>query len=174
MSGCAFRLLLIGLSISVAIFSSVRAETPFDFETTPGKLPKQVVPEEYAIRIVPDVKKFTFTGSETIKLNVRKPVRELVLNAVELQIKSVSVDEKPVAKSAIKLDPTQETLRITLPDGADARRAHARAQFRRQDQSTRPGPLSSALSGARHGREESDARHAIRSHRCAPHFSLLG
>ena len=50
-------------------------EEPFNFESTPGKLPKHVVPEEYAIRITPDVKKLTFTGSETIRVNVRKPTR---------------------------------------------------------------------------------------------------
>jgi aminopeptidase N len=96
--------------------TSMTAEQPFDFASTPGKLPKHVVPQEYAIRITPDVKKLTFTGSETIKLDVRKPTRELVLNALEIEVASASIDGKPVAKSAIKLDPKQETLTITAPD----------------------------------------------------------
>ncbi|HMJ05044.1 MAG TPA: M1 family metallopeptidase [Chthoniobacterales bacterium] len=95
--------------------ANVSAEKPFDFESTPGKLPKQVVPNEYAIRIVPDVKSFTFTGSETIKLDVRKPVRELVLNALEIEIASAALDGKPVGRHAIKLDPKSETVTIALP-----------------------------------------------------------
>lgn len=90
------------------------AEKPFDFATTPGKLPKQVVPEEYAIRITPDLGKFTFAGSETIKLNVRQPVRQLVLNALELKITSAAVDGKAIPPSAIKLDPKEELLTIAL------------------------------------------------------------
>ena len=90
------------------------AEKPFDFNATPGKLPKHVVPEEYAIRITPDFRKLTFTGSETIKLDIRKPTRELTLNALEMEIAGASVDSKALPKSALKLDPKQETLTITL------------------------------------------------------------
>lgn len=94
--------------------ANVSAEKPFDFATTPGKLPKQVVPEEYAIRIAPDIEKRTFTGSETIKLNVRAPVRELVLNALEIKIGKAALDGKPIPASAIKLDPKQETMTLSL------------------------------------------------------------
>ena len=102
------------LALALPSLSLVAAEKPFDFETTPGKLPKQVVPEEYAIRIAPDLKKLTFTGAETIKLSVRQAVRELVLNAAEIEIASASIDEKPLAKSALKLDPKEETLTVSL------------------------------------------------------------
>ena len=62
------------------------AEKPFSFNETPGKLPKQVVPVEYSIRIVPNIDRFAFTGMEAVKLSVRSPVRQLVLNALELEI----------------------------------------------------------------------------------------
>jgi len=105
-----------GLLVLAPIFflfaSDMPAEKPFDFETTPGKLPKQVVPSEYAIRIVPDLEKLTFTGSETVKLDVRAPVRELVLNAVEIEIASASIDDKPISRDAIKIDKDNELLRI--------------------------------------------------------------
>ncbi len=106
------------LSCSAILFSllaSLNAEKPFDFASTPGKLPKQVVPEEYAIRIAPDVTRLRFAGSETVRLKVRTPVRELVLNAAELEIRSASVDDQPIPKSALKLDPKQETLTLSLP-----------------------------------------------------------
>jgi aminopeptidase N len=106
---------LCSCALSLSFLPQAKAEKPFDFETTPGKLPKHVVPEEYAIRIAPDVKKRIFSGSETIKLNVRKATRELVLNALELQVASASLDGKPLPKTALKIDAQQETLTITAP-----------------------------------------------------------
>ena len=40
----------------------MRGEPPFDFLTTPGKLPKEIVPLDYAIRIIPDLDKLSFPG----------------------------------------------------------------------------------------------------------------
>jgi aminopeptidase N len=110
------RFFAFAVAVSVLFSVPARAEDPFDFNKTPGKLPKHVVPQEYAIRITPDVAKRTFTGSETIKLDVRQPTRELVLNAADMQIAGASVNGKEIAKSAIKLDPKEETLTIGLPD----------------------------------------------------------
>ena len=77
-------LLLLG-AISFIVLPNLSAEKPFDFASTPGKLPKQVVPQKYSIRIKPDMEKLTFTGSEAVKIEVREPVNELVLNALELK-----------------------------------------------------------------------------------------
>src|SRR5947209_1334717 len=95
--------------------ASMMAEKSFDFGTTPGKLPKEVVPTEYSIRIVPNIDKLSFTGTETVKLNARTAVRQLVLNAVELEITSASVDTEPLPKSAIKVDRKNESLTLALP-----------------------------------------------------------
>lgn len=100
--------------MSLTLTTTLNAEKPFDFASTPGKLPKQVVPEEYTIRIAPDLGKFTLAGSETVKLKVRQPVRRLVLNALEIKITNASLDGKVIPESALKLDPKQETLTITL------------------------------------------------------------
>ena len=102
------------IALSFLTIMTLTAEKPFDFATTPGKLPKEVVPEEYAVRITPDIEKRTFTGSETVKLNVRAPVRQLVLNALEIKIRKAALDGKPIPASAIKLDPKQQTLTFTL------------------------------------------------------------
>ncbi len=96
------------------------AEEPFQFEATPGKLPKQIVPTDYAIRIVPDIDKRTFTGTETVKLNVRAPVREIALNALEIAVAAVAIDDKALSKSAIKIDKLNELLRIALPSELSA------------------------------------------------------
>jgi aminopeptidase N len=93
----------------------MNAEKPFNFEETPGKLPKEVVPIEYSVRIVPSIDKFTFTGTETVKLNVRRPVRQLVLNALELEGADASIDGKALPDSAIKVDKKNELLTLALP-----------------------------------------------------------
>jgi aminopeptidase N len=91
------------------------AERPFDFEKTPGKLPKQVVPAEYAVRVIPNIDKLTFTGTETVKLKVRASIHQFVLNALELQITKASVDGKDLAPSAVRIDKKNELLTIALP-----------------------------------------------------------
>ncbi len=109
------HLLLLG-AISFIFLPNLNAEKPFDFASTPGKLPKQVVPEKYSIRIKPNMEKLTFTGSEAVKIQVREPVNEIVLNALELQITTAAIDGKSVASAALKLDPKNETLTISLPE----------------------------------------------------------
>src|SRR6266568_898843 len=69
---------------STLFANSMSAEKPFAFATTPGKLPKEVVPTGYSIRIVSDIDKLTFSGTETVKLSAHSPVHRLVLNALEL------------------------------------------------------------------------------------------
>jgi aminopeptidase N len=110
------RILLLCLMAEYSIMSSVFAsEKPFSFKDTPGKLPKDVVPTDYAVRIVPDIDKLTFAGTETVKLNVRRRVRQLVLNALELKIEAASIDGKELPGSAIKIDTENELLTLTLP-----------------------------------------------------------
>jgi aminopeptidase N len=108
------RLVLFAL-LGLTFIAHMNAEKPFDFATTPGKLPKQVVPAEYSIRIVPDLDKLTFTGTETVKITARAPVRQLVLNALELEVTTAAVDGKSLSKSAVKIDKKQELLTLALP-----------------------------------------------------------
>src|SRR5438034_1555493 len=111
---------------SIVFPATMIAEKPFSFKDTPGKLPKEVVPTDYSIRIVPNIDKsvsrtdwsrgeLTFTGTETVKLNVRSPVNQLVLNALELEITEASLDGKALPKSAIKTDREKELLTLALP-----------------------------------------------------------
>jgi aminopeptidase N len=110
------RILLLCLMAEFSIMSSALAsEKPFSFKDTPGKLPKDVVPTDYAIRIVPDIDKLTFAGTETVKLNVRRRVRQLVLNALELKIEGAAIDGRELPGSAIKTDTKNELLTLALP-----------------------------------------------------------
>ena len=44
------------------LLTVAHAEAPFDFDHTPGKLPKTVVPEAYTIDIVPNLRTLRLTG----------------------------------------------------------------------------------------------------------------
>ena len=110
------RTLLLFIAAEFAIMSSALAsEKPFSFKDTPGKLPKDVLPTDYSVRIIPDIDRLTFAGTETMKLNVGRPVRELVLNALELKIEAASIDGKELPASAIKTDTKNELLTLALP-----------------------------------------------------------
>ena len=98
-----------------AAVTALHAEQPFDFASTPGKLPKQVRPTNYAIWIKPDIKKLTFAGRETVKLNVEQATSELVLNAADLTLSDAQLDGKTIPKTAIKFDAKNELLTITAP-----------------------------------------------------------
>jgi aminopeptidase N len=108
--------LWVALTALPALLTTMAAEKPYQFANAPGKLPKQVVPLEYSIRIVPDLAKLTFAGNEKIKIKATTPVRELVLNSLELEIAKASVDGTQLSPDAIKLDPNNELLTIALPN----------------------------------------------------------
>ncbi|HEX4653532.1 MAG TPA: M1 family metallopeptidase [Candidatus Udaeobacter sp.] len=91
------------------------AEKPFSFDDTPGKLPKTVRPTDYSIRIVPHIDNFTFSGTETVKLNVRSPIRQIVLNTLELKIEALSIDGQELSPSAIKIDNEKELATLNMP-----------------------------------------------------------
>src|SRR5438477_10018088 len=81
--------------LCITLPATMSAEKPFSFKDTPGKLPKEVIPTDYSIRIVSNIDKLTFTGTETVKLDVSNSFHRLVLNALELQICEASLDGQP-------------------------------------------------------------------------------
>ena len=107
----AIRLLAI-----VLLLASARAEEPFTFKSTPGKLPKGIVPLHYAIRIEPSIEKTSLRGSETIVIEVREEVRKIVLNSLNLEIdKAVLETLKPIALTP-QFDRENQTVTFALAD----------------------------------------------------------
>jgi aminopeptidase N len=101
------------LTALLACLSAAFAEEPFSLEKTPGKLPRDVVPKHYAIRIEPDLEAATFRGRETIEIDVRKPVRALVLNANALEITRAQIDGRAFTP---QLDDAEQTLTLPLAE----------------------------------------------------------
>ena len=77
-----------------------------------GQLPTGVVPVLYDISVRPDATALTFSGEETITVDVKTPTRTLVLNAAELQITRATFDGKP---ARVTLDAAAQTMTVTLP-----------------------------------------------------------
>ena len=80
-------------------------------------LPGSVLPAGYAIKLQPDLHNFTFSGQETITIQVAEAVSEIVLNAIELEVASAALNRNGAAIVArdIRLDAVRET--VTLDFG---------------------------------------------------------
>ena len=114
LSHSAQRLVLVG-AFAWSSFGSLLAEEPFAFSRTPGQLPKNVVPTHYAIQIEPDLTTDTFRGEVAIEIKVRETVRELVLNALGLQIESAMLLGATETPLTATLDEKRQTLALALP-----------------------------------------------------------
>jgi puromycin-sensitive aminopeptidase len=89
----------------------------------PYRLPTDIIPERYELRLTPNLTDWTFAGHEKVSIEVREPVREIVLNAAELNLHSVALkytDGKMIAGNAT-LDAESERAVLsfaeTLPVG---------------------------------------------------------
>ena len=109
----------------------VRGEAPFRFESTPGKLPKEVVPVEYRLHLVPDVEHRTFTGMETVDLEIKQATNRCVLNASNLEIQAATLtrDGAPDLHPAVVLDAAQQTCTLTFPQELPAGSYHLSLGF---------------------------------------------
>ena len=85
----------------------------------PYLLPLEIEPTHYDIEIAPDLNHFTFTGSESVSLLVRKPVSRVVLHAMDLKISKAQVrspiEGPPPAAKRMVWDKEKET--VTLEFG---------------------------------------------------------
>src|SRR5450432_1292442 len=114
----ALRSLAAGLAVTfvlaVSMSGRATAESTYSFDTTPGKLPKTVIPVHYAIELTPDLKSLGIAGVEVVDVEVREPTARLVLNAVDITLGAASIDEDTQA-AEIKLDAAAETATLTFP-----------------------------------------------------------
>ena len=95
-----------------------RAEAPFAFATTPGILPKDVVPVEYALHLHPDIGARSFRGTQTITLDVRRPTRAIVMNALDLDVAAATLRGprgRRVALAPPQRDAATQTIAFALP-----------------------------------------------------------
>jgi len=85
------------------------------------RLPRTVTPSRYELTIEPDLAEGTFRGAEDVRITVHEPVREIVLNAVDLQIEAGRLTNGNGTKldvSEISLDRANERARVLLSEPA--------------------------------------------------------
>jgi aminopeptidase N len=152
--------------VAAGMFSaagSAAADAPFSFATTPGRLPKSVVPLEYHVTIVPRPASMTLDGSERVILDVRERTAQLVFNALNIRFRSARVDGQP----AVAIDANDRTQRTTLRLARTLSRICGPA---RNDRSRHVPPTVSDRAGpGRHAHLD-----AIRVDRCAANVPVLG
>jgi aminopeptidase N len=80
------------------------------------RLPGGVTPEHYDLAFVVDLVHERFDGTETIRVNVAAPTTRIVLNAVDIDFREVTVGAGAAAqKATVTSDSTAQTATLTLP-----------------------------------------------------------
>lgn len=88
------------------------AEAPFSFDAAPGRLPKNVVPTDYQIAIVPDAARLRLSGTESVSLQFREATATIVFNSLNEKLRRVRLDGKPV--KTVVSDDKQQLTTVTL------------------------------------------------------------
>jgi aminopeptidase N len=81
------------------------------------RLPKTVIPSHYGLTLAPDLKTATFTGIETIDVDLKEPSKTITLNSAEIEFKSVTVKAAGKEQTAtVSTDNEKEQTTFTFPE----------------------------------------------------------
>ncbi len=84
----------------------------------PYRLPRQVIPSRYELCLEPDFTTSTFAGRETVLLNVREQVGDVLFNSAELDLLEATVEGEtgPSLPGRITLLEAEERCRVSFPE----------------------------------------------------------
>ena len=89
-----------------------------DASSAAHRLHNRVTPTHYELHLTPNLTHAPYHFSATVRIHLRvtKPTKVITLNAVELDLHSVSVQQNDHQQQAtVKLDEDEETARLTFP-----------------------------------------------------------
>ena len=101
---------LLWAALPCLLATAAHAEPPFAFDTTPGQLPKTVVPSAYRIDIATDLRRLRMSGKEQVDVDVQTAVDTMVLNQVGLTVSRATLEDGSAA--AIRSDDAAETVTL--------------------------------------------------------------
>ena len=102
-------------SLMVLLPASSWPEEPFSFDSVPGRLPKDVVPSDYTVEIVPNIEAMTLAGTETIVLQFRSATATVRFNSLNASLRDVRLDGRPVQQVDTDDSEQETTLTLTAP-----------------------------------------------------------
>jgi aminopeptidase N len=111
---------LVASGLALLLTLPAWADGPYVFEHTVGRLPKDVVPTDYELSLVPDLDKKQFSGHETVHLEVRSRTRTIQFDSEDETLSDVRFDGRPL--SQVATDNAQQLTTLTLPTTASVGR----------------------------------------------------
>ena len=94
------------------------------------RLPGGVVPQHYSLNFTPDLEKATFSGEETIQVQLTRAAGSITLNAAEIEFQKAEItqgDNTQTAKTS--LSPEKEQAVLTVPAALQPGAASIHIQF---------------------------------------------
>src|SRR6185295_18915505 len=80
------------------------------------RLPGDVVPSHYDLSFAVDLPRARFEGVETIRVEIGEPTRTVVLHALEIAFREVTIRAgSTVQKATVSLNQDQQTATLTVP-----------------------------------------------------------
>ncbi len=76
------------------------------------RLPQNITPQHYTLAIAPEIAKATFSGTETIDVTLAAAAKTVTLNALDLQIQSVTADGQA---GSVSFDVPKQQATFTFP-----------------------------------------------------------
>jgi aminopeptidase N len=95
------------------------------------RLSENVIPSHYSLEFAPDLKTATFTGSETIDINIKEAANAITLNAIELKFQSVEIDSRDggAQSGSVTFDPEKQQATLAFPKTIPAGDATLKIHF---------------------------------------------
>lgn len=77
-------------------------------------LPSNVIPKHYKLSLTPDFSTFKFAGTVNVDLDVVEATKSIVLNAVDLELHSATVESKGKEVKSTKIEVDEDKQTATL------------------------------------------------------------
>jgi aminopeptidase N len=106
----------VALGLTLGLAATALADQPYNFDLTPGRLSKDVVPTDYDIALTPDLEKSAFTGRESVRLTVRAATLRIVFDSADETLFDVRFDGRPVRE--VLTDNAEQLTTVTLAKAA--------------------------------------------------------